>query len=85
MVVTTRDGAREEVARDYLVRFADAYDREVQAWVDATRRGEVTGPGAWDGYAASVVAEAGVRSLETGARVPVEPAPRPDLYARPGR
>ncbi|WP_030602854.1 Gfo/Idh/MocA family protein [Streptomyces achromogenes] len=85
MVVTTRDGAREEVARDYLVRFADAYDREVQAWVDATRRGEVTGPSAWDGYAASVVAEAGVRSLETGARVAVEAAPRPALYARPGR
>ncbi|GAA2237814.1 Gfo/Idh/MocA family oxidoreductase [Streptomyces nogalater] len=84
MVVTTREGAREEVARDYLVRFADAYDREVQAWVDATRRGEVTGPGAWDGYAASVVAEAGVRSLETGARVAVAPAPRPALYARPG-
>ncbi|GAA3096854.1 Gfo/Idh/MocA family protein [Streptomyces echinatus] len=81
MVVTTAGGAREDVAQDYLVRFADAYDREVQAWVDATRRGEVTGPGVWDGYAASVVAEAGVRALETGARTTVEFAPRPDLYA----
>ncbi|MEU2061134.1 Gfo/Idh/MocA family oxidoreductase [Streptomyces sp. NPDC013455] len=85
MVVTTTGGAREEVAQDYLVRFADAYDREVQAWVDATRRGQVTGPGAWDGYTASVVAEAGVRALETGGRVAVELAPRPDLYAAPGR
>ncbi|MEV7689807.1 Gfo/Idh/MocA family protein [Streptomyces bungoensis] len=81
MVVTTRGSAAEEVAQDYLVRFAGAYDREVQAWVDATRRGEVTGPGAWDGYAASVVAEAGVGSLETGARTRVELAPRPELYA----
>ncbi|MCF3132399.1 Gfo/Idh/MocA family protein [Streptomyces olivochromogenes] len=81
MVVTARGSAREEVAQDYLVRFADAYDREVQAWVDATRQGRVTGPGAWDGYAASVVAEAGVRALETGGRVAVELAPRPDLYA----
>ncbi|MGW2420506.1 Gfo/Idh/MocA family protein [Streptomyces sp. NPDC001709] len=80
MVVTTAGGTREEVAQDYLVRFADAYDREVQAWVDATRRGEVTGPSAWDGYAASVVAEAGVRALETGGRVAVALAPRPDLY-----
>lgn len=80
MVVTTSGGAREEVAQDYLVRFADAYDREVQAWVDATRRGEVTGPGVWDGYAASVVAEAGVRALETGGRTAVDLAPRPDLY-----
>ncbi|MEV7814214.1 Gfo/Idh/MocA family oxidoreductase [Streptomyces flaveolus] len=85
MVVTTRDGAREEVAQDYLVRFADAYDRELQAWVDATRRGEVTGPNVWDGYAASVVAEAGVRALETGGRVAVDLAPRPDLYAVPSR
>ncbi|MEU3980763.1 Gfo/Idh/MocA family oxidoreductase [Streptomyces sp. NPDC026672] len=81
MLVTSGGGAREEVAQDYLVRFADAYDREVRAWVDATRRGLVAGPGAWDGYAASAVAEAGVRALETGARTTVELAPRPALYA----
>lgn len=81
MVVTSAGGAYEEVAQDYLVRFADAYDREVQAWVDATRAGRVTGPSAWDGYAASAVAEAGVRALENGGRVTVELAPRPDLYA----
>ncbi|WP_328504400.1 Gfo/Idh/MocA family oxidoreductase [Streptomyces sp. NBC_00457] len=81
MLVTADGGAREEVPQDYLVRFADAYDREVQAWVDATRQGRVAGPAAWDGYAASVVAEAGVRSLETGDRTTVDLAPRPDLYA----
>lgn len=81
MVVTTEGSANEEVAQDYLVRFADAYDREVQAWVDATRAGRVTGPSVWDGYAASAVAEAGVRALENGGRVTVELAPRPDLYA----
>lgn len=80
MAVTARGGAGVEVPQDYLVRFADAYDREVQAWVDAIRRGRVTGPGAWDGYTASVVAEAGVRSLEHGGRVSVELAPRPPLY-----
>ncbi|MFF4351150.1 Gfo/Idh/MocA family protein [Streptomyces sp. NPDC001530] len=81
MVVTTADGAYEAVAQDYLVRFADAYDREVQAWVDATRKGRVTGPSAWDGYAASAAAEAGVRAQENGGRVTVVLAPRPDLYA----
>ena len=80
MVVTTAGGAYEEVAQDYLVRFADAYDREVQAWVDATREGLVTGPSVWDGYAASAVAEAGVRAQESGGRETVELAPRPDLY-----
>ncbi|MDG9717993.1 Gfo/Idh/MocA family oxidoreductase [Streptomyces sp. DH24] len=81
MTVTAGGGARAEVPQDYLVRFADAYDREVQSWVDAVRRGTVTGPSAWDGYAAAAVAEAGVLSLETGARTRVDLAPRPDLYA----
>ncbi|MEV0980070.1 Gfo/Idh/MocA family oxidoreductase [Streptomyces sp. NPDC049915] len=85
MAVTARGGAGVEVPQDYLVRFADAYDREVQAWVDATRAGRVTGPGAWDGYAASLVAEAGVRSLEDGGRVCVDLAPRPPLYAEERR
>ncbi|MFD9389916.1 Gfo/Idh/MocA family protein [Streptomyces sp. NPDC060000] len=84
MLVTTEGTAGADVPQDYLVRFADAYDREVQAWVDATRRGRVTGPTVWDGYAASVVAEAGIRSLESGTRVAVELAPRPGLYALGG-
>ncbi|NUU24015.1 MAG: Gfo/Idh/MocA family oxidoreductase [Streptomycetaceae bacterium] len=68
------------IAQDYIERFADAYDREVQAWVDATRRGEVTGPSAWDGYAVAAVCEAGVRALEEGGRVPVDLVDRPALY-----
>lgn len=68
------------VAQDYIERFADAYDREVQAWVDATRRGEVTGPSAWDGYAVAAVCEAGVRALTEGGRVAVELVDRPALY-----
>ncbi|GAA3044462.1 Gfo/Idh/MocA family protein [Streptomyces glomeratus] len=81
MVVTTGGTAHQEVAQDYLVRFADAYDREVQAWVDATRQGRVAGPSVWDGYAASAVAEAGVRARRDGVRQTVDLAPRPGLYA----
>ncbi|MCI3270475.1 Gfo/Idh/MocA family protein [Streptomyces cylindrosporus] len=68
------------IAQDFVERFADAYDREVQAWVDATRRGEVTGPSVWDGYAVAAVCEAGVRALTEGGRVEVELAERPALY-----
>ncbi|GGS47823.1 Gfo/Idh/MocA family oxidoreductase [Streptomyces griseoviridis] len=84
MAVTAAGGLREEVPHDYLVRFADAYDREVRAWVDAVRYGRVTGANAWDGYAASAVAEAGVRALESGVRTPVDLAPRPALYGGTG-
>ncbi|MEU2371289.1 Gfo/Idh/MocA family oxidoreductase [Streptomyces pseudogriseolus] len=70
------------IAQDWTERFAQAYDAEVQAWVDATRRGEVTGPSTWDGYAAAAVCEAGVRALEVGGRAAVELAERPALYGR---
>ncbi|MFF4211662.1 Gfo/Idh/MocA family protein [Streptomyces sp. NPDC001796] len=68
------------IAPDFVERFADAYDREVQAWVDATRRGEVTGPSVWDGYAAAAVCEAGVRAQAEGRRTEVELIERPALY-----
>lgn len=54
------------IAADYRVRFERAYDIEVQAWVDATRRGEVTGPTSWDGYASTLVCTAGMESLTSG-------------------
>jgi myo-inositol 2-dehydrogenase/D-chiro-inositol 1-dehydrogenase len=65
------------IPQDFRDRFATAYDIEVQSWVDACHRGEVVGPTAWDGYAASVVCAAGVESLATGRPVSVELAPRP--------
>ncbi|WP_354644693.1 Gfo/Idh/MocA family protein [Kitasatospora camelliae] len=68
------------IAQDFVERFADAYDREVQAWVDATRRGEVTGPSVWDGYAAAAVCEAGVRAQREGGRIGVEMVERPAFY-----
>ncbi|MFD0311681.1 Gfo/Idh/MocA family protein [Streptomyces sp. NPDC127119] len=69
------------IAQDFTERFEDAYDRQMQAWVDATRRGEVTGPTAWDGYATAAVCEAGVRAQQEGGRVEVELAERPPFYA----
>ncbi|MER6090758.1 Gfo/Idh/MocA family protein [Streptomyces bluensis] len=68
------------IAQDFVERFAGAYDRQVQAWVDATRRGEVTGPSVWDGYATAAVCEAGVRAQSEGGRVEVELIERPAFY-----
>ncbi|MDX2543497.1 Gfo/Idh/MocA family protein [Streptomyces sp. WI04-05B] len=80
MVVNTAGHWGGSIAQDFIERFEDAYDREVQAWVDATRRGEVTGPGVWDGYAVAAVCEAGVRARAEGRRVEVELVERPALY-----
>jgi myo-inositol 2-dehydrogenase/D-chiro-inositol 1-dehydrogenase len=57
---------------DFRDRFGRAYDLEVQAWVDASRRGAVVGPTSWDGYAATAVCAAGVEALATGRPVRVD-------------
>jgi myo-inositol 2-dehydrogenase/D-chiro-inositol 1-dehydrogenase len=61
-------------------RFREAYDIELQDWVDATARGELGGPSAWDGYAAAACCEAGVRAQASGEIVPVELGEKPELY-----
>jgi myo-inositol 2-dehydrogenase/D-chiro-inositol 1-dehydrogenase len=70
-----------EITPDFVARFEEAYDREVQQWADAARRGEAEGPSAWDGYAAAAVAEAGVKAQGSGERTPVSMIQRPALYA----
>ncbi|MFE9254679.1 Gfo/Idh/MocA family protein [Streptomyces sp. NPDC006879] len=68
------------IDQDYTVRFSNAYDRQLQRWVEATRAGRTEGPSAWDGYAAAAVCEAGVRAQRTGVRTTVELVERPPLY-----
>jgi myo-inositol 2-dehydrogenase/D-chiro-inositol 1-dehydrogenase len=60
-----------EITPSFKERFGQAYDTEIQRWVNAVNAGAETGnyidgPGAWDGYAAAAVCAAGVVSLETG-------------------
>jgi myo-inositol 2-dehydrogenase/D-chiro-inositol 1-dehydrogenase len=67
--------------RGWQERFADAYDIELQAWIDAVRAGEgATGPSAWDGYVAQVVSEAGITALHSGEPVAVELIEAPGIY-----
>ncbi|MBN9792783.1 inositol 2-dehydrogenase [Pseudonocardia sp. TMWB2A] len=65
------------LAPDFVVRFGQAYDTQMQAFVDAAARGTVAGPGAWDGYAAVAVCAAGVQAVTTGRRVEVRLGERP--------
>ncbi|MBB3603137.1 myo-inositol 2-dehydrogenase/D-chiro-inositol 1-dehydrogenase [Mycolicibacterium sp. BK556] len=61
-----------QITPGFRERFGQAYDTEFQRWVDAVRSGvNVDGPGAWDGYAAAAVCEAGVESLTSGLPVAV--------------
>ncbi len=79
-IVITAGRRSEVVPADWQDRFAPAYTRELQSWVDGLAAGRVTGPSAWDGYAATAVAEAAVRSYREGRRIDVALVDRPPLY-----
>ena len=69
------------VRPSFLERFATAYRHELQDWVRAVAHGGPPGPSAWDGYAASAVADACLESLAGGHPADVRLAARPALYA----
>ncbi|GAA1461258.1 Gfo/Idh/MocA family protein [Williamsia maris] len=71
-----------DITPSFTERFGQAYDTEIQRWVNAVRSGvNVDGPGAWDGYAAAAVCAAGVRSLDSGRPETVEMIDRADIHA----
>lgn len=72
------------ITPSFKERFGQAYDTEIQRWVNAVKAGAETGDyidgsGAWDGYAAAAVCAAGVESLETGERVAVKMVDRSSI------
>jgi myo-inositol 2-dehydrogenase/D-chiro-inositol 1-dehydrogenase len=81
VTVTARSAGEQalDVAPGFEQRFADAYLHELQTWV--ARRGEPSGPDAWDGYAAAAVCEAAIESLHTHRTADVELGARHDLYS----
>jgi len=56
------------ITPSFVERFGQAYDIELQRWVDAAKAGTIDGPSAWDGYAAVAVCEAGVQALRSGVK-----------------
>lgn len=67
---------------DWRSRYHEAYVRQNRAFLGFVRTGvfpEIASS-AWDGYAAAVVAETGVRALAEGRRVPVEIMQKPEFY-----
>jgi myo-inositol 2-dehydrogenase/D-chiro-inositol 1-dehydrogenase len=80
-VVSRRNGLRSDhVPAGWKERFVRAYDTELQAWIDSVGRNETTGPGSWEGYAATAVAVSAVNALQTRQRTPVQLIDRPGFY-----
>jgi myo-inositol 2-dehydrogenase/D-chiro-inositol 1-dehydrogenase len=81
--VRTESTVRGRVPFDWRERFVAAFDTEFQEWINAIASGQgPTGPSSWDGYAATVVCDAGVAALYSGDRVAVELGEKPELYLK---
>jgi myo-inositol 2-dehydrogenase/D-chiro-inositol 1-dehydrogenase len=69
------------IGSDFVEHFIESYRLELAAWAEAAVRGEAVGASAWDGFAANLVAAAGVDALASGERRSVDVPTRPTLYA----
>lgn len=77
----SQSGVGHHIAQSCMERFAIAYDREVQNFVDSVARGsEMTGPSSWDGYIVALVCDAGLASLKDGQKHNVAIPECPALY-----
>jgi myo-inositol 2-dehydrogenase / D-chiro-inositol 1-dehydrogenase len=65
---------------DWRPRFAEAYRVQNQAWVNSIRTGIPVGASAWDGYAATLVSEAGVAALSSSKKIEISYVSKPALY-----
>lgn len=68
------------VLMDWKQRFIDAYDVELQDFIDGVSAQKLIGPTAWDGFAASVAADACVKAQESGQIESIEMPDRPAFY-----
>jgi len=65
---------------DWQLRFIEAFDVELQEWIDATSAGRVDGPSAWDGFIVAVTADACVAAKHSGNIEPINIPERPVFY-----
>ncbi|ANK88182.1 MULTISPECIES: Gfo/Idh/MocA family oxidoreductase [unclassified Rhizobium] len=61
-VISDTNGIRQAIPEDWRERFIDAYDQEFREWIVAASNGTASGPSTWDGYAATLVADAALRA-----------------------
>lgn len=67
-------------AEDWRPRFAEAYRLQNAAWIKSIHTGITSGSTAWDGYCATVAAEAGVKALHSGTTVHIQQIAKPAFY-----
>ncbi|MFD1796863.1 inositol 2-dehydrogenase [Paracoccus aurantiacus] len=85
VVISDQHGIRQAIPEDWRERFIEAYDQEFREWIVAAGQGTATGPSTWDGYAATLVADAALRAVDSGKREDIRMTRKPGLYDRPAQ
>ncbi|MFD1382034.1 Gfo/Idh/MocA family protein [Rhodanobacter aciditrophus] len=70
----------QQLLTDWKDRFIDAYDVELQDFIDGVTNQNLTGPNSWSGLAAAVSADACVKAQESGQIEAIELPDTPDFY-----
>jgi myo-inositol 2-dehydrogenase/D-chiro-inositol 1-dehydrogenase len=68
------------ICRDWSERFVEAYNVELQEWINATKDKKVDGPTAWDGYVGSITAGAASRARDSKTVVKITTEEKPSFY-----
>jgi len=68
------------IETNWINRFIDSYDVELQDWLNHAEKYEVAGPNAWDGYIAEVTADALVAAQKSGKIEKVIVDETPEFY-----
>ncbi|OXS17084.1 inositol 2-dehydrogenase [Zobellella denitrificans] len=80
LLLRTEAKLATNILTDWKQRFIEAYDIELQDFIKGIEQQQLSGPTAWDGYAAAVAADACVLAQESGQIEPVVMAERPTFY-----
>lgn len=81
VITRTKSTLGTGILMDWKQRFLDAYDRELQDFMDLVRgNGQPAGASAWDGYVAAVSADACLKAQQTGNKESITVPEKPAFY-----
>lgn len=69
-----------EIYPDWMGRFDEAYNIEIQEWINSIKEGGPIGPDSWDGYVACVVADTLIKSRKNGEIEKILLESKPEFY-----
>ena len=83
-IVTNRDRHHGHAyPANWVPRFAEAYRAQMNAFVAGIQSGSLPDASAWDGFAATAIAEQIIPGLASGLPQPIRLPPKPSLYETP--